>query len=73
MNGDLLDSIPAALGHAQTITWNGNHPVVHLVEKLYGKGKRLGTAAMRELERRLERPDGLEKWFVDIVPRASAI
>lgn len=67
-NGDLLDSIPAALGHAESMTWNGNHPVVHFVEKIYETGKRLGAAAMRALEKRLVRLPGLEKWFVDVVP-----
>lgn len=67
-NGDLLDTIPAALGHAQSMTWNGNHPVVQFVDKIYETGKRLGAAAMRVLEKRLQRLPGLEKWFVDVVP-----
>ena len=67
-NGDLLDSIPAALGHAQSMTWNGNHPIVHFVDRLYETGKRLGATAMRALEKRLQRLPGLEKWFVDVVP-----
>jgi hypothetical protein len=67
-NGDLLDSIPAALGHAQAMTWNGNHPSVQFVDKIYKTGKRLGAAAMRALEKRLQRLPGLEKWFVDVVP-----
>lgn len=67
-NGDLLDSIPAALEHARSMTWNGNHPVVQCVDKVYESGKKLGAAAMRELEKRLHRMSGLEKWFVDIVP-----
>ncbi len=68
-NGDLLDTIPAALGHARSMTWNGNHPVVQFVDKVYESGKKLGAAAMRALEKRLQRMPGLEKWFVDIVPR----
>ena len=70
-NGDLLDTIPAALGHAQSMTWNGNHPVVQFVDKLYESGKKLGAAAMRALEKRLQRLPGLEKWFVDVVPTPS--
>jgi hypothetical protein len=71
-NGDLLDSIPAALGHAKAMTWNGKHPIVHFVDRIYQKGKRLGAAAMRELEKRLDRLPTLEKWFVDIVPRPAS-
>jgi hypothetical protein len=72
-NGDLLDSIPAALGHAQAMTWNGNHPVVHFFEKIYRKGTRLGKRAMLELEKRLDRLAGLGRWFVDIAPRADTV
>jgi len=67
-NGDLLDTIDAALGHAQSMTWNGNHPVVQFVDTVYQTGKRLCAAAMRTLERRLKRLPGLGKWFVDIAP-----
>ena len=67
-NGDLLDTIPAALHHAQSMKWNGNHPVVRFIDRIYEKGIRLGDAAMRALEERLERLPGLEKWFVDIAP-----
>lgn len=70
-NGDLLDSIPAALGHAQSMTWNGNHPTVNFVDTIYETGKRLGAAAMRALEERLQRLPGLEKWFVDVAPRPA--
>ncbi len=70
-NGDLLDTIAAALGHAQAMTWNGNHPAVQFVDKTYQTGKRLGAAAMRVLEKRLQRLPGLEKWFVDIAPRPA--
>jgi len=67
-NGDLLDTIPAALHHAQSMKWNGNHPVVRFIDRIYEKGIRLGDAAMRALEERLERLPALEKWFVDIAP-----
>ena len=48
--------------------WNGNHPVVRFIDKIYEKGIRLGDATMRALEERPERLPGLEKWFVDIAP-----
>jgi hypothetical protein len=70
-NGDLLDTIPAALGYAGAMTWNGNHPIVHFANRIYETGKRLGAAAMRALEKRLQRLPGLEKWFVDIAPRPA--
>lgn len=71
-NGDLLDTIDAAIGHARSMTWKGEHPtVVEWFRKQYQKGKTLGKEAMRAIEERLARLPGLPKWFVDIVPAPS--
>jgi hypothetical protein len=67
-NGSLLDSVETVLNFAQTMTWNGHHPVVQLVDKTYPKGVRLNQKAMAELEKRFERLPGLKKWFVHIAP-----
>jgi hypothetical protein len=67
-NGSLLDTIDAALNFARTLIWRGRHPFVHLITKTYRKGVRLTQAAMRQLERRLERLPTLPKWFVRITP-----
>jgi len=68
-NGDLLDTIDAAVGHARSMTWKGEHPtVIEWFDKTYEKGKKLGKRAMMELEDRLDRLPGLPKWFVDIAP-----
>jgi len=67
-NGSLLDTIETALNFARTMTWNGRHPAVKLVEKTYQTGVRLTPKEMEELEERFERLPGLEKWFVRIEP-----
>jgi hypothetical protein len=67
-NGDLLDSRQTVLRLASTMTYNGFSPLIRLVETVYQTGVRLSTRAMADLERRLERLTGLEKWFVRIVP-----
>jgi hypothetical protein len=67
-NGSLLDTVETALNFARTMTWNGRHPVVKLVEKTYPTGVRLTPEEMEELEERFERLSGLEKWFVRIEP-----
>lgn len=36
-NGDLLDSVEAVLKFSTTMTWNQQHPVITLVNKLYHK------------------------------------
>jgi hypothetical protein len=67
-NGTLLDSLIVVLGFAQSMTWCKKHPQVNFIQQTYLKGVRLSQAAMGELERRLERLTGLEKYFVSIRP-----
>ena len=70
-NGSLLDTLTTVLNFARTMTWKGHHPVVKSVKKTYHTGVRLTQNAMAELEKRLERLPGLEKWFVTILPVLS--
>ena len=70
-SGDLLDSVEAALGHASSMTWKGNHPEVRLIHRVYEKGKSLCKKAMATIEARIRRFAGLEKWFIDIEPQAA--
>lgn len=67
-NGSLLDTVETTLNFARTMTWNGRHPVVKLVEKTYPTGVALTQKEMEELEKRFGRLPGLEKWFVRIEP-----
>ena len=69
-NGALLDSVEAVLGFAGTMRWKGKAPVVQVVTTTYQTGVALTKEAMAEVEARLARLAGLEKWFVDIVPPA---
>ena len=67
-NGSLLDSLKTVFHFAQNMTYNGVHPVVQIIEKTYHTGVKLTKKVMDELEKRLERLPGLEKWFVLIRP-----
>jgi hypothetical protein len=71
-NGSLLDSIEAVLGFARTMTWEGKHPEVVLIEAPYSKGVRVGPKEMEELESQVVRLPSLEKWFVEI-PSGAAV
>jgi hypothetical protein len=71
-NGSLLDTVSTVLKFAETMTWNGIHPVVKLVEKVYETGVRLTPKKMDELEKRFERLPDLSKWFVKIAPIPQA-
>ena len=65
-NGSLLDAVEAVLRFAETMTWQGQRPVVEQVSTVYRRGVRLTTEAMAAVEAQVARVPGLEKWFVDI-------
>lgn len=67
-NGTLLHSIHNAIEWTKSMTWNGLHPVVHLIKKIYKKKVTLTDDEMRPYEARLERSDTLPKWDVTIQP-----
>ena len=67
-NGTLLDSVEVMLGWAGGMTWKGLKPVIELSGKVYEKGVTLGKAAMREVEKRLERNPLLPKYDILIRP-----
>jgi hypothetical protein len=68
-NGSLLDSIEAAVGFAESMTWSGKHPAVSVVETTYATGVRLKPREMKALENKVIRLPTLEKWFVEIPRR----
>jgi hypothetical protein len=68
-NGTLLNSVTTVLEWARTMTWKGAHPVVSLLEKSYAKGIRIGKAAFKAIESRLQRDKDLPKYEVLIQPR----
>ena len=70
-NGSLLESLAAVLGFARTLTWKEHTPIVRFVKKVYQTGVKLTQKGMNLLEKRLERLEGLEKWFVTIRPLSA--
>ena len=67
-NGALLSSADKAVRWAETMTWNGVHPAVHLIDKVYRKGVKLTKEAMKICEERVKRLGNLLKWDVTIEP-----
>ena len=72
-NGSLLDSVEAVVGFAGSMTWNGKHPKVSVVETTYATGVRLKQDEMKALESQVVRLPSLEKWFVEIPVKPSKI
>ena len=67
-NGSLLDSVETVLNFTHSFTWRTRQPVVTLIDRIYETGVALSKKAMTQLEQRLDRLAGLEKWFVTISP-----
>lgn len=69
-NGDLLESEETVIRFAETMTWNQKNPTVKVVNKIYELGVRLTQRVMRKYEKVIDRLNGLEDWFVTIIPTA---
>ena len=65
-NGTKLIDAETMLEWAKRMTWKGLHPIVELSHKGYQKGIALGKAAMRVVEKRLERHPALPKYDIVI-------
>jgi hypothetical protein len=65
-NGTLLDSVSKVTEFAKSMTYNGIHPIVKLVDKIYSTGVKLTKLEMKEVEKKIVRLTGLEKWSVTI-------
>jgi transposase len=68
-NGALLNSVEAALKWAQTMTWRGITPLIHLLDRTYHSGVRLTKRLFRPIAERLLRSPTLPKWSLTIPPR----
>jgi hypothetical protein len=51
----LLDELDTVLKFAESMTWQGKHPVVKLVTTIYETGVCLTQAAMANLETQIKR------------------
>lgn len=67
-SGTLLDTVETVVNWAGTMTWKGTRPVVHLLDKIYQTGVKLGKKAMQPIQQRLQRNPELPKWDIAIQP-----
>jgi hypothetical protein len=68
-NGALLNSAETIENYIKTMTYGGKHPIVKTVETEYKSGVKLSEAVMKIYEKALDRIEGIEKWFVHILPQ----
>jgi len=66
--GELLESVEKTLGLARSMTYRAIKPMVKLVRKAYKSGVTLTKHEMNKIEEKLQRKEGLEKWFISIAP-----
>lgn len=66
--GELLTTVSKTLGLARSMTYKGVKPFVRKITKCYKAGVSLTAKAMADLERRLDRKESLESWFITISP-----
>ncbi len=67
-NGALLSTVETAVQWAANMQWKGDAPVIHLVEKVYEKGIRVGQEVLEALQQFWKRSETLPKWDVVIEP-----
>ena len=67
-NGALLSHVDTMLAWAQSMTWKGIKPIIHLSHQAYHKGISLTKKAMEDIEMRLLRNPHLLKWDILIRP-----
>jgi len=67
-NGALLNNVETMLAWAESMTWKGKPPFVHLSQEIYQKGISLTKKALEAIEMRLLRNPSLAKWDILIRP-----
>ena len=72
-NGDILDTNEAVLGFASSMTWKGKNPFVTLTKSVYETGKKVEKKVMKIYETAMYRAEGIEKWFVTILPQKCRV
>lgn len=67
-NGALLNSIRKIVLWASNMTWNGKHPTVELIDKIYSKGVTVCKKEFQNIESALRRDCDLPQYFITIKP-----
>ena len=55
-NGEILDSFDKAIEWMKTMTWKGQQPIVHFLEKAYQKGIRVAENEMQKYYEKVYKP-----------------
>jgi hypothetical protein len=66
-NGAVLDSVKEVLERIRAMTWKGNHPIVHFLDKTYEKGIKLVKKEMESIQSKIYRHTTLARWSLAIL------
>ncbi len=66
-NGAILSSVDAVLGWIKTMTWKGNSPRVHFLDKVYEKGIKLTKQEMKPINDKIYRSTTLPRWDIAVL------
>jgi len=66
-NGEILNSVNTVLGWIKTMTWKGNNPIVHFLDKIYEKGIKLTKQGMKTINKKIYRSTTLPRWNIAVL------
>ncbi len=67
-NGSLLDTVEAVAGYSKSMSYNGIHPTVTIIDTVYETGIKLKNKTMKIYEKAITRIGDIGKWYVIINP-----
>ena len=66
-NGEILDSVNTAVEWMKTMTWKGNQPIVHFLDKVYKKGIKVAKDEMKKYSEKIYKSTSLPRWNLAIL------
>ena len=66
-NGEILDSVNTAVEWMKTMTWKGNQPIVHFLDKVYKKGIKVAKDEMKKYSEKIYKSTTIPRWNLAIL------
>jgi hypothetical protein len=66
-NGEILDSVHKAIEWIKTMTWKGNQPLVHFLDKVYKKGIKVAKNEMKKYSEKIYKSTTIPRWNLAIL------
>ena len=66
-NGEILDSVDKAIEWMKTMTWKGQQPIFHFLEKAYQKGIKVAKNEMKKYYEKIYKSTIIPRWNLAIL------